>query len=273
MTPEIIDDIPCYAPELAFDNTGYHPDALSVLTKLEIGNFWYVSRNKVLKYLFGKYLKGKKSDVLEVGCGNGIVLGALSELNNLHLTGADIYLSGIKNAQLNAPKADFIQINAESIPFENKFDAVGCFDVLEHIENDVKVISQLTKALKTNGTLFITVPQYPWLWSEIDEIDRHKRRYTKKEIVDKIKNAGMDVLYVNSFVFALFPVVLASRIGRKRKIEEVKITDAKVRYPEMEISPLINSLLRAVMYIDEVLISLGIKLPFGSSLIIVAKKK
>ena len=50
----IIDGIKCYAPELALDNSGYHPDALTLLAQIEEKNFWYRSRNEILKKLFKK---------------------------------------------------------------------------------------------------------------------------------------------------------------------------------------------------------------------------
>ncbi|MFH1004261.1 MAG: class I SAM-dependent methyltransferase [Bacteroidota bacterium] len=148
MEPVIYESIPCYAPDLAFDNIGFHPEALNILSNMERNNFWYKSRNEVLKKVFKKFLKKNSADVLEVGCGNGTVLSALSELKNLNLTGADIYLSGVKFAKSQVPNATFIQIDAENIPFENKFDAIGCFDMLEHIENDTIVLSQINKSLK-----------------------------------------------------------------------------------------------------------------------------
>jgi len=273
MTPKIIDNIPCYSPELALSNTGYHPEALAILSNLEKNNFWYISRNVVLKIIFKKFLKSKICDVLEVGCGNGIVLSALSELKNLRLTGADIYLTGIKFAKTQVPGVNFIQINAEEIPFENSFDAVGCFDVLEHIENDRKVLTQLYKTLKRNSHLFITVPQYQWLWSEIDEIDRHKRRYSRNEIIEKVKKAGFAVQYVNCFAFAIFPLVLISRFSRKRKKENATISNSPVYYPEIQISPITNFILRAIMRIDEFCYRANIKIPFGSSILLVATKE
>lgn len=273
MEPEIIDGVKCYAPALALDNSGYHPEALTVLSKLENDNFWYISRNVVLKKIFKRFLGNKTSEVLEVGCGNGTVIRSLSELKNLRLTGADIYLSGVKFAKSQVPQVDFIQLDAENIPFENKFDAVGCFDVLEHIENDRRVLSQLHKALKKDAMLFVTVPQYPWLWSEIDEIDRHKRRYTKKEMIRKTEEAGFDILHVNCFAAAVFPITLLSRVGRKRKKEDAKITSDAVTYPEIDIPWVLNKFLRTVMLIDELFYSLGVKLPFGSSIVLVAVKR
>ena len=274
MEPEVIDNISCYAPALAFDNAGYHPEALTILSSLEKNNFWYRSRNQVLKTIFKRYLAGNAYDVLEVGCGNGTVLRALSEIKNLHLTGADIYLSGVKFAKSQVPNVEFIQIDATNIPFENKFDAIGCFDVIEHIDDDKRVLTELNKALKKNGFLFLTVPQYPWLWSEIDEIDRHKRRYTRNELIEKITTAGFEIKQINCFASAIFPLIILSRVARKKKnVNTDSEKTNEVDYPEIQISPIINSILRLIMYADELFYKLRIKLPFGGSLVVIATKK
>jgi SAM-dependent methyltransferase len=271
MTPEIIDGIPCYAPSLAFDNSGFHPQAQAMTAALEKNNFWYKSRNEVIKKVFRRFLSNKSINFLEVGCGNGTVLFSLTELKNLHLTGADIYLSGLKFAKSQLPAIDFIQIDAANIPFENKFDAIGCFDVLEHIDDDEKVIAQLYKTLKKKSHLFITVPQYPWLWSDIDEMDRHKRRYTKSEIVRKVEKAGFKIEHLNCFAFTIFPLMMSSRLARK--IRQKNSSKDIINYPELQISYLTNIILRGIMWIDELLYSLHVRLPFGGSILLVATKE
>ena len=272
MNQKIIDGIECFAPELALENSGFHPEALTILSEMERKNFWYISRNEILKKIFKRYLGNEKKTVLEVGCGNGTVMRALFELDNLELTGADIYLSGVKFAKKQVPKVNFIQLDACNIPFENKFDAIGCFDVLEHIDNDELVMRQLNKGLKNNGILFITVPQYPWLWSEIDEIDRHKRRYTRSELKEKISNAGFQIVHINCFAFSVFPLTMASRFLRKRKKDELKQPVNNVDFPEINISATLNFILRFCMRLDEFLYDLRIPLPFGTSLVLVAIK-
>ena len=49
------------------------------------------------------------------------------------------------------PEARFFQMDARNIPFENEFDVIGVFDVLEHIEEDEIVFSQIFRAVKSGG--------------------------------------------------------------------------------------------------------------------------
>ena len=60
--------------------------------------------------------------------------------------------------------------------------AIGLFDVVEHIENDMVFCQDMRELLAPNGLAFITVPAYRWLWSEEDVIAGHFRRHTLSSI-------------------------------------------------------------------------------------------
>jgi ubiquinone/menaquinone biosynthesis C-methylase UbiE len=269
---KIIDNIKCYAPELAVQNNDYSSESFEVLFNAENSNFWFISRNKVIEYLFRKYL-GKKTNykVLEVGCGTGYVLTGLSKNKNYNLTGAEIYLEGLKYARQRLPDVEFIQMDATCMPFKSEFDAVGAFDVLEHIQEDELVIANIFSAIKEGGFFFVSVPQYKFMWSYLDDIAFHKRRYNRNELKEKIERAGFKVKYIGSFVFALFPAMFISRLIKKQK--KIKEFDTHHEmYHELYLSPFLNSLFKLIMKVDELLIKTGISLPFGGSLVLVAEK-
>ncbi|MEM4313268.1 MAG: class I SAM-dependent methyltransferase, partial [Thermoplasmata archaeon] len=216
--PVIIDNFKCYAPELAYGNDGFPPDMFDLLAELEENNFWFKARNNIIRHLCQKYLgRNNAKKVLEIGCGNGYVLRGLMDLG-YHLTGSEIYLDGLKNVKKRLKEnVELIQMNALNIPFENQFDAIGAFDVIEHIEDDIKVMQETHKALKKEGYFIITVPQYQWMWSYLDDYAKHKRRYTQKELTKKLKQCGFEIKYISSFVTFLFPVVVISRMMKKNK--------------------------------------------------------
>lgn len=269
-TPLIIDSFKCYAPELAHQNEGFPPDMFDLLASLEENNFWFKVRNIILHHLFQKYLgKNNHKQVLEIGCGNGYVLRGLQDLN-YHLIGSEIYLDGLKNVRNRLPDVELIQLDALRLPFENQLDAIGAFDVIEHIEDDLLVMQQVCKALKPNGCFFITVPQYPWMWSYLDDYAKHKRRYTQKELKNKLQQAGFHIEFMSSFVTTLFPFVFLSRLFKKNKpLEQVTIDDV---IQEFKIPSWLNKLFYQLMRIDAWFIKQNIPLPFGNSMVVVAKK-
>jgi SAM-dependent methyltransferase len=270
---EIIEGIKCYAPSLAYQNDDFPPESFDELFAVESKNFWFVSRNKIIKRLVKKYLdkmQGEKKSFLEIGCGTAFVLKGLSDLPGLELSGAEIYLQGLKYARRRLPDVNFIQLDATNIPFKNEYNAIGAFDVLEHIEQDELVMQNVYEALKTGGYFFISVPQYMWMWSKTDDYACHKRRYSKKELTSKLRSKGFQIEYATSFVFTLFPLMMISRFF-SRKQKGVPDTHAN-NAPELKINPVLNTVFGWLMKVDELLIKAGLRLPFGGSLVIVAKK-
>lgn len=269
----IINDIKCYAPELALENFDYPAEVFKILYEVEDTNFWFVSRNQIIQLLFEKYLGASNNTVLEIGCGTGFVLkGLQNQFPNYQLKGSEIHLEGIKFAKERLPKVDFIQLDATKTPFENEFNAIGSFDVLEHIEDDVKVIQEVHKALQTNGLFFVSVPQHQWMWSINDYIAFHKRRYSRNEMTKKLTKNGFQIIYSSSFVFMLFPFMYVSRFFKKKKVEKITKEIILKEMNELKLNPIINFVFGIFMKIDVLLIKLGISLPFGGSLITVAKK-
>ena len=262
---EVIEGIRCYAPLLARENSGFKEESFDQLYKLEEHNFWFEGRAKILKYLFQRHLsEDKPVKFLEIGCGTGFMLNRLSGLNKVSLTGSEIYLAGLHFAQKRLPETEFIQLDATNIPFEGEYDAIGAFDVLEHIEPDEQVMRQVWRALTKNGFFFITVPQYRFMWSYLDDYSCHKRRYNRKELRDKLRKQGFEIKYLGSFVFTLFPLMVFSRMMKKKDRQNTKA--------EYEIPRIINGFFLGLMHLDFLLIRLGVSLPFGGSLVCVARK-
>ena len=209
--------------------------------------------------------------VLEKGCGTGYVLSGLESENRYELFGAELHIDGLVLAKRRLPGIEFVQLNARDLPYVNEFDAIGAFDVLEHIEEDHEVIRSVYQALAPDGLFIVTVPQHRWLWSAADVHARHKRRYSRKELISKLEQRGFTIEYCSSFVFFLLPVMYISRIVRGgRPNDGVGRNDAT--YEELALPKPINAIMQAIMAIDELFIAAGISLPVGGSLLIVARR-
>jgi SAM-dependent methyltransferase len=268
--PQIIDGIKCYAPELAYVNDNFSPETFERLFNAEDRNFWFRSRNRIVRHFMKKIIAEKKFvTFLEVGCGTGYVLKGLKGLDNILLNGSELYLEGLKFAKKRLPEIELIQLNALNMPFVNSFDAIGAFDVLEHIDDDVSVMKQANAALKQGGYFLISVPQHPFIWSYLDDMAFHRRRYTRKELKEKLKVSGFEVKYITSFVFVLFPMMLISRWLKRKKTKQYVVNE---QMKELELPRVLNFIFESLLRIDEFFIKLGISLPFGGSLIAIVKK-
>jgi SAM-dependent methyltransferase len=180
------------------------------------------------------------------------------------------YLDGLKSIIKRLPQAEIIQLDALQMPFISEFDAIGAFDVIEHIQEDEKVIQNVHMALKPDGFFLITVPQHRFLWSYTDDFARHKRRYTRNELKSKLSRNKFRICFISSFVFTPFVFVLISRLIKKNKSME-KVTQKDIE-SEFLIPEWLNKLFYLLMMVDYHLIRAGCSLPFGSSLAVVAKK-
>jgi len=267
-----IDGIRCYAPELALSHTDYPSAGFDVTAAVEARSFWCRSRIRILRRIIERHAdRSRPLDMLDIGCGIGGIVGALGGMANLRLTGSEIYLTGLQYARTRLPNVSFIQLDATRIPFVESYDIIGAFDVLEHIDEDEQVMRSVWNALRRGGLFLITVPQYPWMWSHLDDIVHHKRRYTRAELVGKLTKAGYQVEYTTSFVTALFPMMAASRLlskARAHSADTRKEFESEVSLP----GPL-NAVFDVVMRVDEALIGTGRSLPFGGSLLAVARKR
>lgn len=266
----VLNGIKCYHPDLADDFGGYPSSGFDVTDEAEDSSFWVWSRTRLLKREVLQAVFGiQRARFFEIGCGTGAFLRSLSSECSLELLGSEIYLRGLRSATALSPNIEFIQLDATAIPFYEEFDAIGAFDVIEHIDDDVAALHGIQQALKPGGRLILTVPQYQFLWGNLDEFVHHRRRYSRKELLRKLESAGFQVNYVTSFVFMLFPLMLVSRLfDRKRKAQATLAEfDQQVRF-----NPIINRLFDWIMRIDEAMIARRWSLPWGGTLLVVAQK-
>ncbi|WP_205905174.1 class I SAM-dependent methyltransferase [Collimonas pratensis] len=258
---------PTYAPALAEAGSGFKAAFFSELASLEAKHFWFRARNRLIIWALGKYCAEFRS-FLEIGCGTGFVLsGIANAYPKARLQGSEIFTTGLVFASEKQSAIDFMQMDARNIPFVEEFEAIGAFDVLEHIVEDEQVLTQIHNALKPSGIVILTVPQHDWLWSPVDDYACHVRRYSAKDIHLKVSAAGFEILRSTSFVSSLLPAMFISRMlqkGRPRKNMEATA--------ELKISVWLNYLFEAMLRAEVELIRGGVSLPIGGSRLIVARK-
>jgi SAM-dependent methyltransferase len=264
-TPQKLDGLLAFAPELAEEADGFEASYFGRLSKLEPGSFWFNARNELLTWALRSYFPNA-GNFLEIGCGTGFVLSGIAKAHpNLVLSGSEVFSAGLSIAAKRVPKAELFQMDARRIPFADHFDVIGAFDVLEHIQEDQEVLSQMHQAVRPGGGILITVPQHPFLWSNSDDYAHHVRRYPARELERKVERAGFEVRRLTSFVSLLLPIMIAAR-WRQRHGGEFNAS------AEFELPALANKLLGAVMSVERLMIKAGLSFPAGGSLLLVGKR-
>ena len=232
--PERSGDLLVFSPELAQNNRGFKASYFGPLAAMEAGHFWFRARNALIIWALRKCSTSVAS-FMEIGCGTGFVLQAVArDFPNIRLVGSEIYPEGIDFAAKRIKRGEFMQTDARQIPFIAEFDAIGSFDVIEHVEEDEAVLQQIHLALSNHdGFLLLTAPQHRWLWSSVDDHACHVRRYTMRELHDKVVRAGFTIVRSTSFVTSLLPLMLISRILQRGKPESF------VPQAELRIHPIV----------------------------------
>jgi SAM-dependent methyltransferase len=234
------------------------------LDRLQDRSFWFRARNRLIKDLIARYFANARN-VLEVGCGTGYVLHALrSALPDARLSGSEIYSNGLDYARRRVGgDVELFQMDARTIPFSSEFDLICAFDVLEHVDEDQQVLSEMRRALKPGGGVLLSVPQHPVLWSQFDEIGFHKRRYRRSELAEKCRRAGFVIACNTSFVSTLLPAMLLQRVTAGRRTNYAPTE-------EFSLAPWLDRVLEGVLDTERLAIRAGLSFPVGGSRFVAA---
>jgi SAM-dependent methyltransferase len=259
------------APEHDEGDLGYDPENFDFLETVESGHFWFRSRNTLIGWLVRKYAPHARR-VMEIGCGTGFVLNALKDaIPGAEICGSELHSKGLVIARnRHGLSVELVQMDARRTGLSSAMDMVGAFDVLEHIEEDEAVLAECARMLRPGGVLIATVPQHRFMWSAQDEIAHHVRRYDRRELGRKAETAGLETVYQSSFVSLAFPLMAASRLLRGRGGGAASNRD-KVE-AEFKLPRLVNAMMLALQNAEHVLRRAGMRLPFGGSQILVARK-
>lgn len=240
------------------------------LVRLEASCFWFRNRNRLIQRAIQRFFP-KAESLFEIGCGTGYVLAFLAkQMPALKLTAGELYRSGLSCVAKRVDSAELLQVDACALPFQEEFDVVGAFDVIEHIDDDQRVLEQMRKSLKPGGGVVLTVPQHRWLWSEQDVASYHRRRYSRKQLLRQIKAAGLEPVWATSFVSFLLPIMILRRLRYRLKFRSKRLGDP---VDEVRIGRVANRILDSVCALETSWIGTCRRsLRAGGSLLVVAKR-
>lgn len=221
-----------------------------------------------MKLLIGK----KQKDVLDVGCGTGETLLYLQSIGLAeNVCGVDRSELAVKYARQRGLK-NIKKGEAEKLPYkDSSFDLVLFLDVLEHIEDDVKAVSEAKRVLRPDGRIIVTSPAQMFIWSAHDENQGHFRRYEKKDVLSLGNKVKMELGYLSFFNFILSPVIVFVRLFGKTGVgKRIVNYDNYINY-NISKNGLVNGLLTMIFWVD-VVVAKYVGWPFGISVAWVFKK-
>ena len=178
-------------------------------------HWWYRARRKVLEALIERDIPlPKDACILEVGCGTGHNLKMLEKFGTVDGVEIDAEARALAEKRLGRKISPARLPELRGIP-KGRYDLVAALDVVEHIEDDRAAIDGLGSRLKPGGKLLLTVPAHQWMWSAHDELNHHKRRYSKRQLARLIQDSPLRLDKIGYFNSILFPLAVGARLAAR----------------------------------------------------------
>ncbi len=181
------------------------------------------------RWIFSKFRPFLGRRVLEIGSGIGNITKFLLDRDLVIATDVELkYLTLLKNTfgkykkfvieRLDLPGAEMERYRSYHI------DSVICFNVLEHIEQDETALREIFDLLEPGGRFLLLVPSHPWLYGSLDQHLGHHRRYSKKDLRNKLEAIGFRVIYLKYFNrIGILGWFLNSRVLRKKRLSSFQL--------------------------------------------------
>ncbi len=211
-------------------------------------HFWFRMRIRSFMKFVPNFLSPKDPlNVLEIGCGNGLVRRQLESVTNWKTDGADINEEALKlNTGLEG-KTYLYNIHDRNESLKDKYDAVILFDVLEHIPETTEFLESCLFHLKPGGHLFINVPALNRYRSDYDLAVGHVRRYDKVMMAEEFSSLNARVVGMRYWALTLvLPLILRKYLVTNKKKDTAAIVEKGLQPP----NPFIDKLFYSVMNLE-----------------------
>lgn len=234
----------------------------AVESEVEQTHWWFVVRRSLIRSIVDVLKLPPDAAILDVGTSTGTNLRLLKEMGFTNFLGLDRSPEAIHWCE-DKGLGTVRQGDVCAIPFpDESFDLVLATDIIEHVDDDLRALKELQRVLKKSGRIVITVPTFPSLWGLQDDVAHHKRRYRRRDLLEKLGKSGFECEKGFYFNFLLFVPIWAVR-------QVIRIANVRLKSENQINTPLLNSILKAIFYLDVALARI-LNPPFGVSLLILA---
>jgi SAM-dependent methyltransferase len=229
--------------------------------------FW-LGRQKIVQTILEHHIDlSRKLLIADAGCGFGANISFLRQYGDV--VGLEMNEEALKT--VGEKWADSVQLLQWKSPekLAQRFDLILMTDVLEHIPDDAEAVEWIYEHLKARGYALLTVPAHQFLWTEMDEVVHHYRRYGSKDFLSLFENK-FDIIQFSFYNLSLFLVKVGFVIFA-RGLRLLLPKREKRSYNDVPPLP-INTFFKYVLYFESRLIRY-VSLPFGISIVALFQKR
>jgi SAM-dependent methyltransferase len=239
----------------------------AIMARREEHHWWYSGMRRVALSVLEHVLDGRRNArILDAGCGTG---GTTVELRRFgDVVGVDLAWEALEPAR-GRGLTRLARGSVERLPFlSGSFDAVTSFEVVYHlgVAQDTCALMEMRRVLKPGGLLLLRVPAHDWLRGEHDRLVHTRHRYTRAEVTRKLEDAGFAIEQLSWANSVLFPPAVA-----KRMLEKLQSATADAEPDLWQPPGPLNAVLENAVAVESALIPRGVPLPFGLSILAVAR--
>lgn len=244
--------------------TSMDPDEYRKMAEVEDRMWYYRALHRHVRRSVQTRGAAAPLHVLDAGCGTGGLLRHLREsLLEWKFTGLDFSPLACELARERSG-VDVVQGSIAAMPFADEtFDVLTSCDVVCQVHDAALALREFHRCLKPGGTLVLTMPAYQWMYSYHDREVANLRRYTGGQVDAAVREAGF--VTPRSTYWNMLPFPLAV-LRRKIFLPANPGSDVRL-YP----AP-VESVFNGLMAVEHAWLRSGGRLPFGSSVLTVARK-
>ena len=234
------------------------------IAAIEREHWWYVGRRRIVfDWLQRIAPPATQPRILDIGCGTGFNIEQLHGMGYQRVVGLDLSSEAIGFCR-SRRLTQLVQGDATRAPFTDRsFDVILALDLIEHVADDVTAIRGLSSMLTPGGSLMIFTPAFQFLWSRQDEISHHFRRYTSRELRQKLTQVGLAIGKLSYANTLLFPLVWGGRLALRWRGGEARENDAHPAWANGALTALFSAEREWLRHAT---------FPFGVSLLAVASR-
>jgi len=276
-------DIPSLSTELRMASDGIwyasESEALSYPVEgnaecfsIEDDSFWFRHRNNCIATAVALLPPKDGGAIFDIGGGNGFVSGCLQKLG-YQVALVEPGLAGARNAKTRGLDNVICATTNTAHFHSSSLPAVGLFDVIEHIDDDLGFLKSIHASLVSDGYLYATVPSYAFLWSDEDVSAGHFRRYSLNSISEVLKSAGFTIEF-SSYIFRFlpFPIFLLRSLPYRLGISKRRGSSESAVRDHASQDTITTKILDTLLETETKNLKKQKSMKFGGSCLIVARK-